>query len=46
MGIQATPDLKTAWQLATSTLANNHPDVTVLSRCSKRFGLTFDIANG
>ncbi len=46
MGVQATADLKSAWDVATGLLGKNHPDVTVLSNCSKRFGLTFDVANG
>lgn len=46
MGIAAAPDLKSAWHIATGCLGKDHPDVTVLSRCSKRFGLTFDIAHG
>lgn len=46
MGIAATPDLKSAWELALSVLGKHHPDVTVLSHCPKRFGLTFDVSNG
>ena len=46
MGIIPAPDLKTAWEMATAMLAKKHPDVTVLSNCPKRFGLTFDIAKG
>jgi hypothetical protein len=46
MGIHAVPDLKTAWQTAIAASGKSKPDVTVLSHCPKRFGLTFDIAQG
>lgn len=46
MGITAAPDLKTGWDQALGVLGKNQPDVTVLSHCSKRFGLTFDVSKG